>query len=184
MVKLTGALDGSPVEASGFVVAIRPDDAEVYIATSAALARASQIRIAFAVDREHTFPARMTRAGFNKENDVDGIALFLVDSAGPEKATVLELASSVPPHSRSVEVVAAGGQAPQTVVRQYLGRNVTASFYLNIEGSLGPEFLGGPVLFDGKVGGVVIKSTSNRSVAYAAEQISTLLAQSRHEAAR
>src|SRR5262245_39827912 len=69
MVRLTGTVDGRPFQASGFVVAIRPENAEVYIATTLAVASAGDLQVAFAVDRAHTFPARVTKQAFSENRE-------------------------------------------------------------------------------------------------------------------
>jgi hypothetical protein len=175
MVTVTGTVDGAPFKASGFVVALRRDLADVYVATSRQFLRAQNIQVTFAVDRGHTLPARYSGEA-KSDTGEDGIYVLKIDSAGPAAATALAIADAVPPTSRTVLVVAAAdGSDPEIVERRYLGRDITASFFLKLDGSVGSEFIGGPVLFDGKVGGLIIRSADGRTVAYGADVLRQIL---------
>jgi len=175
MVSVTGTVKGAAVHASGFVVTIHRQRGASYIVTSGQLYDAADLLVTFAADRSHPLPAHWKAKTTSSSGD--GLLVLMVDSGVPESATLIELAESVSAAPRPVALVAgpAGAAPPQVLERQYLGPDAAAPFMFNIDGSVGPEFLGGPVLFDGKAGGMLVRIDGTRARAFAASEIRVLL---------
>jgi hypothetical protein len=175
MVTVAGTVKGALVRTSGFVVSLHRERSASFVVTSGHLIDASDVSVTFGVDPAHPVPAQW--AGKSMSSRGEGLLVLRVGSGVPASATLIELAESVDGAPGPVELVASSDEAgsPQVLERQYLGTAAGAAFLLNIDGSVGTEFLGGPVLLDGKAVGMVAKSSDTRTTAYSAVDIRQVL---------
>ncbi len=175
MVDVIATKQGSPVHASGFVIAIQAERGAALVLTSGHVGDDAEFSVTFAADGAHPLPAHWVRQGASDLGD--RWLLLQVDTGVPPAVRALEMLAATPAASASASVMGyvAGDPVPQALRDRRAGPLPSAPFLLGVDGGIAPAFLGGPVLFGDKVGGVLTSTDGTRSVAFGATAIRSVL---------